>query len=149
MKLYGKNPICILVIALNPKILYMRFLTAQLNRTLFKKFINMKYTQKCIRYQESWLFKANFCFEWVKSPLESEYNLLKHVIYPHYTKFGTFQAKGSKDIELISLSLQTEWPNHELTDRCKTLCPLFLKGGIKSIPAREYNLYYLIMIMLL
>ena len=27
----------ILVIALNPKILYMRFLTAQLNRTLMKK----------------------------------------------------------------------------------------------------------------
>ena len=32
-----KNQKCILVIALNPKILYMRFLTAQLNRTLMKK----------------------------------------------------------------------------------------------------------------
>ena len=40
------------VIALNPKILYMRFLTAQLNRTLMKKIINMKDTQKCTKYQE-------------------------------------------------------------------------------------------------
>ena len=147
MKLYGKNRICILVIALNPKILYMRFLTAQLNRTLLKKNHKHEGYAKCTKYQESWLFKANFCTEWVKSPLESEYNLLKHVIYPHYTKFGNFQAKGSKDIKLISLSLQTEWPNHELTDRCKTICPLFSKGGIKSIPTREYNVYYLIMIM--
>ena len=37
LKLYRKNLKCILVIALNPKILYMRFLTAQLNRTLMKK----------------------------------------------------------------------------------------------------------------
>ena len=44
----------ILVIALNTKILYMRFLTAQLNtyRTLMKKIINMKDTQKCTKYQE-------------------------------------------------------------------------------------------------
>ena len=39
----------------------------------------MKDTQKCTKYQEIWLFKANICIEWVKSPLESEYNLLKHV----------------------------------------------------------------------
>ena len=36
LKLFRKNQKCILVIALNPKILYMRFLTAQLNRTLMK-----------------------------------------------------------------------------------------------------------------
>ena len=40
------------VIALNPKILYMLFLTAQLNRTLIKKIINIKDTQKCEKYQE-------------------------------------------------------------------------------------------------
>ena len=34
LKLYRKNQKCILVIAVNPKILYLRFLTAQLNRTL-------------------------------------------------------------------------------------------------------------------
>ena len=39
----------------------------------------MKNTQKCTKYQEIWLFKANFRIEWVKSPLLSEYNLLKHV----------------------------------------------------------------------
>ena len=32
-----KNQKCILVIALNPMILYIRFLTAQLNKTLMKK----------------------------------------------------------------------------------------------------------------
>ena len=37
LKLRRKNQKCILAIALNPKILYMRFLTAQLNRTLMKK----------------------------------------------------------------------------------------------------------------
>ena len=37
LKLRRKNQKCILVIALNPKILYMRFLTAQLNRTLMEK----------------------------------------------------------------------------------------------------------------
>ena len=47
-----KKQKCILVIALNPKILYMHFLTAQLNRTLIKKIINMKDTQKCAKYQE-------------------------------------------------------------------------------------------------
>ena len=40
------------VIALNPKILYMLFLTAQLNRTLIKKIIDIKDTQKCPKYQE-------------------------------------------------------------------------------------------------
>ena len=43
---------CILVTALNPKILYIRFLTAQLNRTLMKNIINMKDSQKCTKYQE-------------------------------------------------------------------------------------------------
>ena len=52
-----QNQICILVIA---------FLPAQLNRTLMKKIINIKCTQKCTKYQEIWLFKANFCTEWVK-----------------------------------------------------------------------------------
>ena len=54
LKLCRKNQKCILVIALNPKIVYMRFLTAQLNRTLMKKktYINMKDTQKCTKYQE-------------------------------------------------------------------------------------------------
>ena len=47
-----KNQKCILVIALNPKILYVHFLTAQLNRILIKKIINMKDTQKCTKYQE-------------------------------------------------------------------------------------------------
>ena len=37
LRLCRKNQKCILVIALNPKILYMRFLTAQLNRTLMEK----------------------------------------------------------------------------------------------------------------
>ena len=37
LKLCRKIQKCILVIALNPKFLYMRFLTAQLNRTLMKK----------------------------------------------------------------------------------------------------------------
>ena len=49
----------------------MRFLTARLNRTLIdiKKIIDMMDTQKCTKYQEIRLFKANFCIEWVKSPL--------------------------------------------------------------------------------
>ena len=52
-KLYRKNQRCILVIALNPKILYMHFLTVQLNRTIdLKKIIIMKYTQKCTKYKE-------------------------------------------------------------------------------------------------
>ena len=37
LKRCRKNQKCDFVIALNPKILYMRFLTAQLNRTLMKK----------------------------------------------------------------------------------------------------------------
>ena len=36
-KLYRKKSEMYLAIAFNPKILYMRFLTAQLNRTLIKK----------------------------------------------------------------------------------------------------------------
>ena len=52
LKLCRKNQKRILVIALNPKILYMRFLTAQSNRTLMKKIINMKDTQKCTKNQE-------------------------------------------------------------------------------------------------
>ena len=36
LKLRRKNQKCILVIELNPMILYMRFLNAQLNRTLMK-----------------------------------------------------------------------------------------------------------------
>ena len=49
----------------------MRFLIAQLNRTLIKKIIDKKDTQKCTKYQEIWQFKANFRIdiEWVKSPL--------------------------------------------------------------------------------
>ena len=39
-----KNKKCILVIALNLKNLYMRFLTANLNKTLIKKIIEMKDT---------------------------------------------------------------------------------------------------------
>ena len=52
LKRCRKNQKCDFVIALNPKILYMRFLTAELNRTLMKKIINMKDTQKCTKYQE-------------------------------------------------------------------------------------------------
>ena len=37
LKFYRKNQKCILVIALNPKILYILFLAAQLNRILIKK----------------------------------------------------------------------------------------------------------------
>ena len=37
LRLCRKNQKCILVIAMNPKILYVRFLAAQLNRTLMKK----------------------------------------------------------------------------------------------------------------
>ena len=37
MKLGRKNQKCILITALNSMILYMRFLTAQLNRTLMEK----------------------------------------------------------------------------------------------------------------
>ena len=47
----------------------------------------------------------------------------------HFTKFGNFQAKGSKDIDWASLSLQT----HRPTDRCKTICPLFSNGGITRV----------------
>ena len=46
----------------------------------------------------------------------------------HCTKCGIFQAKRSKDHEWTSLGLQTDQP----TDRCKTICPLFSKGGIKT-----------------
>ena len=52
LKFYRKNQKNILVIALNPKILYMHFLTAQLKRSLIKKNHIMKYTQKCTKYQE-------------------------------------------------------------------------------------------------
>ena len=52
LKLCSKKQKCILVIVLNLKISYMRFQTAHLNRTLMKKFINMKDTQKCTKYQE-------------------------------------------------------------------------------------------------
>ena len=47
----------------------MRFLTAQLNRTLIKKIIDKKDTQKYTKYQKILLFKASFRIEWVKSPL--------------------------------------------------------------------------------
>ena len=50
LKLCRKNQKCDLVIALNPKILHMHSLTAQLNRALIKKIINMKDTQKCTKY---------------------------------------------------------------------------------------------------
>ena len=40
LKLYRKNQKNILVIALNPKILYMHFLTAQLNKSLIKKIMS-------------------------------------------------------------------------------------------------------------
>ena len=52
LRLCRKNQKCILVIALNPKILYMRFLAVQLNITLMKIIINMKDTQKWTKYQE-------------------------------------------------------------------------------------------------
>ena len=52
LKLYRKNQKCIFAIALNPKILYMRFLTVHSNRTLIKKIIDMKDMQKCTKYQE-------------------------------------------------------------------------------------------------
>ena len=52
LKLCRTNQKYILVIALNPKILYMRFLTAQLSKTLMKKIINMNDTQTCTKYQE-------------------------------------------------------------------------------------------------
>ena len=58
LKLYKKNQKCISVIALNPKILYMHFLTAYINRTLILKTIYMKDTQKCTKNQEICLFKA-------------------------------------------------------------------------------------------
>ena len=46
-----KNQKYILVMPLNLKNLYMRFLTAQLKRTL-KKIIDIKDTQKCTKYQK-------------------------------------------------------------------------------------------------
>ena len=52
LNFFRKNQKSILVFALNPKILYMPFLTARLNRTSMKKIINMKDTQKCTKYQE-------------------------------------------------------------------------------------------------
>ena len=52
LKSIEKNKKGILVIALKPGILYMRFLTAHLKRTLIKKIIDIKDTQKCIKYQE-------------------------------------------------------------------------------------------------
>ena len=58
LKLCRKNQKCILVIALNPKILYMRFLTAQLNRTLMKKIINMKDTQNLHKISGNLTFQS-------------------------------------------------------------------------------------------
>ena len=54
-----KNKKGILVIALNPKIFYMRFLTAHLKRTLIKKIIDIKDTQKCIKYQEIFVLSGS------------------------------------------------------------------------------------------
>ena len=50
LKLSRKNQKCVLVIALNPKILYMCLLTGQLNKTLIKKIIDIRDTQKCTKY---------------------------------------------------------------------------------------------------
>ena len=129
MKLYGKNRICILVIALNPKILYMRFLTAQLNRTLFKKFINMKDTQKCIKYQESWLFKANFCTEWVKSPLKVNttcYNMSSTLTIPSLV---TSKQRGEKILSWHHLVYR---PNDQTTNwltGAKQYAPFFQRAA--------------------
>ena len=52
-----KNQKCDLVIALNPKILYMRFLTAQLNGTL------MKNNHKHEGYAKMHKISGNFTFQ--------------------------------------------------------------------------------------
>ena len=54
-----------LVIALNPKILYMRFQSVQLNRTLMTKIIDMKDVRKNAQNIRNLIFRI----EWVKSPL--------------------------------------------------------------------------------
>ena len=50
--LQKKNQKCNLVIASNPKILYIRFLTAQLKRTLIKQ-----------PYAKMYIISANFTFQ--------------------------------------------------------------------------------------
>ena len=65
LKLCRKNQKCMLVIALNPKILYMRFQSVQLNRTLMKKIIDMKDVRKNAQNIRNLTFRI----EWVKSPL--------------------------------------------------------------------------------
>ena len=52
LKLYGKK--CILVIALNPNILYVCFLTAQLNRTLIRKKVHVGFN----------LTPSSICAKW-------------------------------------------------------------------------------------
>ena len=57
LKLCRKNQKCILVTALNPMLLYMRFLTAQLNRTLMKK------NHKHEGYAKMHKISVNFTFQ--------------------------------------------------------------------------------------
>ena len=82
---------------------FMRFLTAQLKRTLIKKIKDMKDTQKCTKYQEICLFKANFRIEWVKSSLYSEYNLLKHVSVQNvfYKKLWSLDPLYDKNLLIL------------------------------------------------
>ena len=56
----------------------------------------------------------------------------------HCTKFGNFQAKGSKDIERTFLGLQTDRP----TNMCKTTAPFFWRGHKKSKWPLKCKHYY-------
>ena len=75
-----------------------------------------------------------------------EYLLSKGI---HCTKFGNFQAKGSKYNEWTLLRLQTD---RLLTERCKTICPLFFKWGHNymnyfcyalNLPIHTHGCYYI------
>ena len=88
----------------------MHFLTAQLNKTFFlKEIIDMKDTQKYTKYQEIWLFKANFRTEWVKYPLLREYNLLKQVSVQNVLYEKLWSVDPLYDKNLLIYTTFFEW----------------------------------------
>ena len=63
----------------------------------------MKDTQKCTKYQEIVLFKANFHIKWVKSPLSRDKNLLKHVSVQNgfYEKLWSLDPLDYKNLPIL------------------------------------------------
>ena len=78
----------------------MRFLTVQLNRTLIKK--NNRHDGLIHKNAQN-IFKANFRIEWVKSPLQSEYNLFKHVSVQNalYEKLSSLDPLYDKNLIIL------------------------------------------------